>query len=43
MQKQALSFTYVRAVAVNNITYIIKFCSFIFHLITAEFTALVEQ
>jgi len=43
MQKQALSFTDVRAVAIKNKSYVIKFCGFIFHLITGEFTALVEQ
>jgi hypothetical protein len=43
MQKQALSFTDARAVDVNNNSYVIQFCGFIFRLITAEFTALVEQ
>jgi len=42
-KKQALSSTYVRAVAVSNNSYVIKFCGFIFHSITAVFTALVEQ
>jgi len=43
MQKQALSFTDVRAVAVSNNSYVITFSGYIFHLITDEFAALVGQ